>query len=310
MDVWLIPILQVLVWIVSIGLTSTLLAKATMEIEKKLDSGLTGGLILGLINSLPETIIITEAVLSGANEVAVGSITGSLLFIFTFGIGLISVVYYFRYKSKTIQIDGDISSEYTSLLIALVTFTLVLLVFRSVNYYASILLLIPYVYYVYRRYRGRRVDVRREFNVRKTILLLSIGAVMLFLISNFFVSSLVSLSTVFNIPTVVLASVLVPIASELGDGFLALSLLYNSASNVDTVITNFMGGKLENLTLLLSIPGFYTTVNLVSNHLDVILIPLSVLSLLMIIRDKNIKISEGLALITIYPILILFLLLR
>ncbi|WP_062406556.1 hypothetical protein [Sulfolobus acidocaldarius] len=241
-----------------------------MEIEKKLDSGLTGGLILGLINSLPETIIITEAVLSGANEVAVGSITGSLLFIFTFGIGLISVVYYFRYKSKTIQIGGDISSEYTSLLIALVTFTLVLLVFRSVNYYASILLLIPYVYYVYRRYRGRRVYVRREFNVRKTILLLSIGAMMLFMISNFFVSSLVSLSTVLNIPTVVLASILVPIAS----------------------------------------PGFYTTVNLVSNHLDIILIPLSVLSLLMIIRDKNIKISEGLALITIYPILILFLLLR
>ncbi|AAY81029.1 hypothetical protein [Sulfolobus acidocaldarius] len=310
MDVWFIPILQVLFWIVSIGLTSTLLAKATMEIEKKLDSGLTGGLILGLINSLPETIIITEAVLSGANEVAVGSITGSLLFIFTFGIGLISVVYYFRYKSKTIQIGGDISSEYTSLLIALVTFTLVLLVFRSVNYYASILLLIPYVYYVYRRYRGRRVYVRREFNVRKTILLLSIGAMMLFMISNFFVSSLVSLSTVLNIPTVVLASILVPIASELGDGFLALSLLYNSASNVDTVITNFMGGKLENLTLMLSIPGFYTTVNLVSNHLDIILIPLSVLSLLMIIRDKNIKISEGLALITIYPILILFLLLR
>ncbi len=281
------------------------MSKGTIELEKRFGKGIAGGIILGIVNALPETIIVTEAVLNGFYEVALGSALGGNILLFTLGLGVISIAYYIKYRSKVIQLEGEINIEYYSLVVA----TLVLLVsiiYGQLNVYLSLCLLFIYVFYVFKRYRNysSRRDLISKNSVKKGIIYLLIGGISLIFITKYFIISVINTAEILGVPTLLITVLLTPLAGELGENLIAVKLISTSPSDATTAIINFMGSKLENMTLLLSIIGLSQTISLRSSILELIMILFATLIFLGILKDKNIKINEGISLFLIYTIFI------
>ena len=83
------------------------MAKGTRELEKVFGKGIAGGVILGFVNSLPETIIVFQAIFSGIYSIAISSLLGGNILLFTIGLGFVSIFYYMKYSSKIIKLDKD-----------------------------------------------------------------------------------------------------------------------------------------------------------------------------------------------------------
>ncbi|TRM88056.1 hypothetical protein DJ526_08905 [Sulfolobus sp. A20-N-G8] len=281
------------------------MSKGTIELEKRFGKGITGGVILGIINALPETIIVTEALLNGFYEVALGSALGGNILLFTLGLGVVSIVYYIKYRSKVIQLEGEINIEYYSLVVA----TLVLLIsiiYGKLNIYLSLCLLFIYAFYVFKRYKNysSRRDSFSKNNVKRGIIYLLIGGFLLIFITKYFIISVINTAEILGVPTFLITVLLTPLAGELGENLIAVKLISSSPSDATTAIINFMGSKLENMTLLLSIIGISQTISLRSSVLELIMILFATIIFLGILKDRNIKINEGISLFLIYTILI------
>ncbi|AOL17707.1 hypothetical protein BFU36_06105 [Sulfolobus sp. A20] len=288
-----------------VALASDLMSKGTIELEKRFGKGITGGVILGIINALPETIIVTEALLNGFYEVALGSALGGNILLFTLGLGVVSIVYYIKYRSKVIQLEGEINIEYYSLVVA----TLVLLIsiiYGKLNIYLSLCLLFIYAFYVFKRYKNysSRRDSFSKNNVKRGIIYLLIGGFLLIFITKYFIISVINTAEILGVPTFLITVLLTPLAGELGENLIAVKLISSSPSDATTAIINFMGSKLENMTLLLSIIGISQTISLRSSVLELIMILFATIIFLGILKDRNIKINEGISLFLIYTILI------
>ncbi|TRM77264.1 hypothetical protein DMP16_02390 [Sulfolobus sp. B1] len=298
-------ILQLIILMLLVALASDLMSKGTIELEKRFGKGITGGVILGIINALPETIIVTEALLNGFYEVALGSALGGNILLFTLGLGVVSIVYYIKYRSKVIQLEGEINIEYYSLVVA----TLVLLIsiiYGKLNIYLSLCLLFIYAFYVFKRYKNysSRRDSFSKNNVKRGIIYLLIGGFLLIFITKYFIISVINTAEILGVPTFLITVLLTPLAGELGENLIAVKLISSSPSDATTAIINFMGSKLENMTLLLSIIGISQTISLRSSVLELIMILFATIIFLGILKDRNIKINEGISLFLIYTILI------
>ncbi|TRM80495.1 hypothetical protein DJ524_07390 [Sulfolobus sp. D5] len=299
-------ILQLIILMLLVALASDLMSKGTIELEKRFGKGITGGVILGIINALPETIIVTEALLNGFYEVALGSALGGNILLFTLGLGVVSIVYYIKYRSKVIQLEGEINIEYYSLVVA----TLVLLIsiiYGKLNIYLSLCLLFIYAFYVFKRYKNysSRRDSFSKNNVKRGIIYLLIGGFLLIFITKYFIISVINTAEILGVPTFLITVLLTPLAGELGENLIAVKLISSSPSDATTAIINFMGSKLENMTLLLSIIGISQTISLRSSVLELIMILFATIIFLGILKDRNIKINEGISLFLIYTILLL-----
>ncbi|MEM0188543.1 MAG: sodium:calcium antiporter [Saccharolobus sp.] len=304
--VWLLLLLQLVILFTLTGVTANLMAKGTRELEKVFGKGIAGGVILGFVNSLPETIIVLQAIFSGIYSIAISSVLGGNILLFTIGLGFVSIFYYMKYSSKIIKLDKDFHIEYNSLLLA--TFILiVMIIYGKLDLFLSFLLIIPYAYYIYKRYSdymGKKdIQIERK-SVIKGLVYLLVGSIPLIFISKYFILTIINVSQVLNIPTILLTLILTPIVAELEESLTAIRLISNSPSAATTAIMNFMGSKLENMTILLSIIGLTQTVNLKSSILELLLIVTATVIALGILRDNNIKINEGLTLFGIYATLV------
>lgn len=73
---------MLLFWVEFIGtfiglfISAELIAKGADELEEVLGQGITGGILLGFITALPETIFVIIASLGGSLDVAFGSAIG------------------------------------------------------------------------------------------------------------------------------------------------------------------------------------------------------------------------------------------
>jgi len=307
--VWFL-ILQLIALLILVALSATLMAKGTRELERSFGKGIAGGLILGFINALPETIIVIQAVLSGFYDIALGSALGGNILLLTLGIGLVSIFYYLKYKSNTITLDYDINIEYSSFLIAVIILGIAV-AYGKLNYYIGLFLLSPYIYYIYRRYKTYRnisKNRKNKGNIIKGLIYVIIGGLPLIFTSKYLVSTISSIASMFNVSPLILAILITPIAAELEENLTAIKLISDSPSSVTTALMNFIGSKLENMTLLLGIIGISQTVSLRPSLLYLLLILATSLLALGIIKDRNIKVKEGLSLFGIYAILIAILL--
>ncbi|WP_338599246.1 sodium:calcium antiporter [Sulfolobus tengchongensis] len=304
--IWLL-ILQLIALIILISVSASLMARGTEELEKTFGKGIAGGLILGFINSLPETIIVLFAVLNGSYDIALGSALGGNILLFTLGIGFVSILYYAKYKSGTISLDKDINIEYNSFLMALVIF-IVAIIYGRLNYYIAIFLLSPYVYYVYRRYKNYRSEIKIGGNTIRGLTYVLAGGLPLIFISKYFITTIIDVATIFKMSPILLAVLITPIAAELEENLTAIKLILDSPSSATTALMNFIGSKLENMTLLLSIIGLSQTISLRPSLLYLLLIVAVSVLTLGIIRDRNIKINEGLSLFGIYALSVAILL--
>jgi len=305
---WIL-IFQLIILLALVGITANLMSKGTEELERILGRGMTGGVILGVIYALPETIMAIQAVLNGIYNFAIGSALGGNILLFTLGLGFISIFYYIKYRSKIIRLDKDISIEYNSLLIATIILAIAIM-YGKLDFFLSFLLIVPYAYYIYKRYSYfADGNVKKEKgSFKRSLTYLLVGGVSLIFLSKYFIITVVSVAKDLNMPLLLISILLTPIAAELEENLTAIKLVYDSPSDVTTAVMNFMGSKLENMTLLLSIIGLWQSISLRSSLVYLLLILVITTITLEILRDRNIKINEGIALLGIYVISITVLL--
>jgi len=258
MDFYTLSVLTAI--IIALGFASESLARGTEELEKGLSQGIAGGLVLGFLTSLPETIFVIVAIIDKKYSVALGSAIGGNVVLFTFGIGLIGLAYFFKWKSK-LRMKGDYKVENRFLILTTISMALII-VYGKLNIITAIPLFFIYIYYIFYRLNKRENREIDKINMKKALTYLSIGAIIIVTLSGFFVNYLYVTAKDFGISPAWLALVITPIASELEDKISALRLTFANSEGGSLAIVSFIGSKIENATVLLGLIGLFSSFNL------------------------------------------------
>ena len=248
--------------LVVFGIAAEFISKGTEKFEDVMGQGMAGGVILGLMAALPETIFVIIAVAEGAYAVAVGTALGGNIILFTLGIGLVAVAYFAKWK-KGITMKEDYHIE-IAFLIAATLALLILLVYGRLDAASGVLLILLYVSYVVYRYTKVHSRIMRHVATEKGrreflegVLLMAIGSAIVVLFSSAFIATIIGIAGTAGIAAVWLALVIAPIASDFEEQLAAYRLTQRSQRGGSTAIVSFIGGKLENNTVLLGIIGIF-----------------------------------------------------
>lgn len=198
-----------------------------------LGSGATGSLLAALGTAMPETIVPVVAILGGgaaANDVALGAILGAPFLLLTAGAGVTGVAVTMRRRARSLELDrGQVRRDLGTFLLCAAVLAVCLVLPQTARRVVAILLAGVYAAYVVTtlrsgvpdedipsplhllRWRGRGgVEPAAAIAVQ---LVASVG--LLILGAELVVDALDRAATVVHIPTLLLALVLVPLATEL-----------------------------------------------------------------------------------------------
>lgn len=247
-------IAAVLVFAVSAELTSI----GVEKLEPALGQGMTGGVILGFLSSLPETVFVVIAVLSGSFSIALGSALGGNIIVFTLGLGTIGIAYFAKWKSE-MYMKEDYGIEIYFLLMSTVVLVL-LLIYGRLDKLSGALLLLIYLAYVAYRYAKARTRIIRDKNgtesaVGKGLAYIVIGSLLVLLVSGYFVGLISSISSYMAIPALWLALFISPIAADIDENISGYRIAVRNRGGGSTAVVGLLGSKLQNNTMLLGIIG-------------------------------------------------------
>ena len=297
--------LEFFVIFIAIFVSAELLAKGADELEDFLGQGITGGIILGFLTALPETIFVIVASLEGSFDVALGSAIGGNVLLFTLGIGLVGLLYALKWRS-TLQISSEYSVENVFLIISSVAMLLVLIYGKLDIISALLLILIYIIYVVYRviKFRGERGS-RKEGNLVKPIIFIIAGGILLVVFSHYFVDYINEIATMFNVPAIWLSLLIAPIAGELEEKISAFRLIQMSKDGGSLSILSFVGSKIENATVLLGIIGLFTDYKLQVALPEYISALVANIIAIYVLFDKRLRTIESTILIGVYIVMVI-----
>ncbi|ACP35172.1 sodium/calcium exchanger membrane region [Sulfolobus islandicus L.S.2.15] len=297
--------LEFFVIFIAIFVSAELLAKGADELEDFLGQGITGGIILGFLTALPETIFVIVASLEGSFDVALGSAIGGNVLLFTLGIGLVGLLYALKWRS-TLQISSEYSVENVFLIISSVAMLLVL-IYGKLDIISGLLLILIYIIYVvYRviKFRGERGS-RKEGNLVKPIIFIIAGGILLVVFSHYFVDYINEIATMFNVPAIWLSLLIAPIAGELEEKISAFRLIQISKDGGSLSILSFVGSKIENATVLLGIIGLFTDYKLQVALPEYISALVANIIAIYVLFDKRLRTIESTILIGVYIVMVI-----
>ncbi|ACP37823.1 sodium:calcium antiporter [Saccharolobus islandicus] len=297
--------LEFFVIFIAIFVSAELLAKGADELEDFLGQGITGGIILGFLTALPETIFVIVASLEGSFDVALGSAIGGNVLLFTLGIGLVGLFYALKWRS-TLQISSEYSVENVFLIISSVAMLLVL-IYGKLDIISGLLLILIYIIYVvYRviKFRGEGGS-RKEGNLVKPIIFIIAGGILLVVFSHYFVDYINEIATMFNVPAIWLSLLIAPIAGELEEKISAFRLIQMSKDGGSLSILSFVGSKIENATVLLGIIGLFTDYKLQVALPEYISALVANIIAIYVLFDKRLRTIESTILIGVYIVMVI-----
>lgn len=251
---------EVIAAVVGFWIAAELTAIGTEQIEPLMGQGMAGGVVLGLLGALPETIFVIIATLSSSYQIALGSALGGNIILFTLGIGIVGVTYALKWK-KPIKMKDDYKVELYFLLASTAVLAGVML-YGSLNVISGGVLVLVYLAYVGYRYanaRSRvglhaRTEKGRSALLRGGIYLIA-GALIVLALSRTFVGAISDLSRSIGISPLWLALVVSPLVADLDENLNANRIAMRSSGGGSTAIVSFIGGKLQNNTMLLGLIG-------------------------------------------------------
>ncbi|WP_286188859.1 sodium:calcium antiporter [Sulfolobus sp. S-194] len=292
--------LELIIIFIFLILSAELISKGTEKLEPFMGQGMAGGIIMGLLTALPETIFVIVASLRNQPYVALGSAIGGNVLLFTFGIGFLGVYFYLRWR-KNLSINEDYSVEERFLIITTIALAIILL-YGHLNLYTAIPLLGIYLYYAIYRVRkftkeNRDID---EKEVLKAAIYLIIGAFILIIFSDPFVEELASLSKQLGVPAVWLALIISPLAGEIEETLSAIRLAHSYEAGGSLAIFDFVGSKIQNGTVLLGIIGLFSDISIMPGLNELIATLVVNVIAIMILMDKKLGVKESIVLLFLY----------
>lgn len=203
--------------------------------------------------------------------------------------------------------DQEYQVENKFLIISTVALVLITL-YSKLNVIAGVCLILIYVYYVIYRLRKFKRDkpiAKKEVDYVKISIFMVVGAILLIILSHYFVEQLDQISLSFGIPAVWISLVLSPIAGELEEKISAFRLITLSKKGGSLSLLSFVGSKIENNTVLLGIIGLFGDYSLrpvIPEMVSLILVNVSVLRVLF---DRKLTVLESSLLIIAYAVIII-----
>jgi len=296
----LLEVVKIIVIFAFLAISAELISRGTEKLEKFMGQGMAGGIIMGLLTALPETIFVIVAVLRNEPYVALGSAIGGNVLLFTFGVGLLGLYFYLKWR-KNLVIQEDYSVEHKFLIITTIALALVIL-YGRINLFTAIPLLAIYLYYASYRVRkfakeDRDVD---EKEVLKASIYLVFGTILLVIFSEPFVDQIVFLSQQIGVPAIWLALIITPLAGEIEETLSAIRLTHTSTEGGSLAIFSFVGSKIQNATVLLAIIGFFSDISVMPGITELIATVIANIVAIFILMDKKLGVKESLGLLLLY----------
>ena len=257
-------IAEIALALVGFFIAAELTARGVESLEPVMGQGMAGGVVLGLLGALPETVFVIIATLSSSYQIALGSALGGNIILFTLGIGLVGIAHWLKWKGP-ILMKEDYKVELYFLLAS--TILLVgLMFYGSLDRISGGVLFLLYVVYVSYRYAVARSKMDGRFSaIKKRKLLLEGGAyvgagmVIVLLLSGTFVSAISDVSGMIGLSPLWLALVISPLAADIDENISANRMTMRKVGGGSTAIVSFVGGKLQNNTVLLGIIGLLSS---------------------------------------------------
>ena len=237
-------------------------------VAKKLGlSELTIGLtIVALGTSAPEIFVGISSVLSGTEEIALGTVIGSNIsnIALIFGVSCIGLSAIPK-KTPPIQFFAFLLS---ALVLTFAMFDLQISIFESVS------LLFVFIIFTYITFKFRsddddsleEVDNVNDLKTSNTLVMLVIGLIALILGSKYAVLHAKEIDIMLNVSELVIGLTIVAIGTSLPELAATISAILKKKN--DMVVGNVIGSNVLNITLVVPIIGFFSNVTLSQNILS------------------------------------------
>ena len=237
-------------------------------VAKKLGlSELTIGLtIVALGTSAPEIFVGISSVLSGTEEIALGTVIGSNIsnIALIFGVSCIGLSAIPK-KTPPIQFFAFLLS---ALVLTFALFDLQISIFESVS------LLFVFIIFTYITFKFRsdddnfleEVDNANDLKTSNTLGMLVIGLIALILGSKYAVLHAKEIAIMLSVSELVIGLTIVAIGTSLPELAATISAILKKKN--DMVVGNVIGSNVLNITLVVPIIGFFSNVTLSQNILS------------------------------------------
>ncbi|BDC17167.1 sodium:calcium antiporter [Acidianus sp. HS-5] len=298
----MIDIIRFVLVLTALIIAAELLAKGTENMERKFGQGIAGGIILGFLTALPETVITIYALLNKEYEEAVGSAIGGNVILFTLGIGLVGLIYSISWN-RSLKMRHDYKIE-NNFLLANTIVLIIIIFYGRFDLFTAIILSSIYIFYLAYRVKKGGENGKNEVNLTRSIIELAIGATLILSFSDLFVKCIVAISEEFNLPIIWTSLLLTPIAAELEEKISGIKLAMSNLDGGSLAIVSFVGSKIENSTLLLGLIGFFTSYDFHNSLPEVISAVVANAIGVVILLDGRITKHESIFLIALYFIII------
>jgi len=245
-------------------------------------SELTIGLtIVALGTSAPEIFVGISSVLSGTEELALGTVIGSNIsnIALIFGVSCIGLSAMPK-KTPPIQFFAFFLS---AIVLALAMLDLQISSYESI----SLLLVFSIFTYVTFKYRtgGQESDNNTENPIQSKILftslMLLIGLIALILGSRYAVLNAKEIAIMMNVSQLVIGLTIIAIGTSLPELAATISAILKKKN--DMVVGNVIGSNVLNITLVVPIIGFFSNVNLTESILSRDMLAMFIATILFII---------------------------
>jgi cation:H+ antiporter len=299
--------------IIALIIAADLIANSAESLSKRFGEGLTGGIIIGFMTTLPETIFVIVATLSGKPDIALGSALGGNIILFTLGIGILGILYILKWKKPgTLNIEYKVEEKY--LLLSNFALASILLI-GFINIYIGLGLLIVYFLYAFERYRAYRKLIELEYikpiPLLRSTLYLTLGCILMLIFTERFIKVIEDLSLSLGLPASLISLIITPIISEFEEKLSSFKLILNSSENFTLALLSFIGSKIQNMTILVGFIGIFNQGDLsINRYYEEFLVTIIVTFIaLYVLFDRKMGIIESILLIISYFTIIFLLIL-
>ena len=227
-------------------------------IAKKIGvSELTIGLtIVALGTSAPEIFVGISSVLNNSESIAMGAVVGSNIsnIALIFGVSCIGISFLPK-KTPAVQLMPFLVS---ALILGYVLIDL------NVSKFDGILLLLSFCYFLYvinaNRNTQTLIDEQQDKNNSITLIFLTIGLISLIFGSRYAVIYAEKIAILLNISELIIGLTIIAIGTSLPE--LAATISAVLKKKTDMVVGNVIGSNVLNITLVVPIIGFFSSVQL------------------------------------------------
>ena len=304
-----------LTWIGILVVSMTVLVKAsdyfTISAEKigiflGVPNFVIGITIVSIGTSLPEFLTSMAAAIVGSPEIVVGNVVGSNITNIFLGMGLLPIIIgFFKIGKKLISTDLPILIG-SSFLLAVTCWDGKFTLLEALFCLAGFLVYMIYALEEHREYNRNNSEHKedREKLAPKTIIILVLSCLFLYLGAKYTVDAIIKISAIINIGTEIISASAIALGTSLPE--IITSIVVIRKGKIDIAVGTLLGSNIFNAFAIMGFSGLVGTIAVPAGMLS-FGIPMLILATLLyffITLDQEITVWEGWLLIIFYGVYI------